>query len=48
MLNYGNVEGNDIFKYEYLDHKTITRLDKDGNKINEKINLHSIYHITFI
>lgn len=21
MLNFGNVEGNDIFKYEYLDHK---------------------------
>ena len=44
MLNCGNVEGNDIFKYEYLDHKIVTRLDKDGNKINENINLHSIYH----
>ena len=48
MLNYGNIEGNDIFKYEYLDHKTVTRLDKDGNKINEKINLHSIYHRSII
>lgn len=48
MLNYGNIEGNDIFKYEYLDHKTVTRLDKDENKINEKINLHSIYHRSII
>ena len=44
MLNYGNIEDNNIFKYEYVDHKTVIRLDKDGNKINEKINLHSIYH----
>ena len=44
MLNYGNVEGNDIFKYEYLDHKTITRLDKDGNKINEKVDLAVVFH----
>ena len=44
MLNYGNIEGNDIFKYEYLDHKTITRLDKDGNKINEKVNLAVVFH----
>ena len=44
MLNFGNVEGNDIFKYEYLDHKTITRLDKDGNKINEKLDLAVVFH----
>ena len=44
MLNYGNIEGNDIFKYEYLDHKTITRLDKDGNKINEKLDLAVVFH----
>ena len=48
MLNYGNIEENDIFKYEYLDHKTVTRLDKDRNKVNEKINLHSIYHRSVI
>jgi len=44
MLNFGNIEGNDIFKYEYLDHKTITRLDKDGNKINESIDLAVVFH----
>jgi len=46
MLNFG--EENDIFKYEYKDHKEITRLDKDGNKINEKLNFHSIYHRSII
>ena len=44
MLNYGNIEGNDIFKYEYLDHKTVTRLNKDGNKINEKVDLAVVFH----
>lgn len=37
MLNYGNVEGNNVFEYECLDHKIITRLDKDGNKIREEM-----------
>lgn len=44
MLNFGNVEGNDIFKYEYLDHKTVTRLDKDGNKVSEKVDLAVVFH----
>ena len=48
MLNYGNVEGNNIFKYEYLDHKTVTRLDKDGNKINEKVHLAVVFHRSII
>ena len=42
MLNYGN--NGDIFKYEYVDHKTVTRLDKDGNKINEKVDLAVVFH----
>ena len=48
MLNYGNVEGNDIFKYEYLDHKTVTRLDKNGNKINEKVDLAVALHMAVV
>ncbi len=48
MLNYGNVEGNDIFDYEYLDHKIITRIDKNGNKINENLILSSVYHRALI
>lgn len=48
ILNYGNVEGNNIFKYEYLDHKTVTRLDKDGNKINEKVHLAVVFHRAII
>src|SRR5574344_2987473 len=28
-------ENNSIFKYEYTDHKVSTRLDKEGNEIQE-------------
>src|SRR5574344_1568837 len=34
----------DIFKYEYLDHKTIERKDKDGNFISEDIDLTVYFH----
>lgn len=32
-------EENNIFKYEYLDHKEVQRKNKDGNFITEKIDL---------
>ena len=44
MLNFGNVKGNDIFKYEYVDHKTVTRFDKNGNKVKENIDLAVVFH----
>ncbi len=42
MLNFGN--NGDIFKYEYIDHKTVTRFDKDKNKVKEKVSLASVFH----
>jgi putative transposase len=46
MLAWSNEtdKENNIFKYEYLDHKTISRIDKDGNKIQEKISLPVYFH----
>ena len=44
MLSFGEIENNDIFSYEYNDHKTIIRFDKDRNKIEEKLDLNSVYH----
>lgn len=35
---------NNIFKYEYLDHRTIQRKDKDGNFVSEKISLPVYFH----
>ena len=35
---------NNIFKYEYLDHKIIQRKDKDGNFISENISLPVYFH----
>ena len=35
---------NNIFKYEYLDHKTIQRKNKDGNFISENIDLPVFFH----
>ena len=35
---------NNIFKYEYLDHKDIQRKDKDGNFISENIDLPVLFH----
>lgn len=37
-----------IMAYNYAQHKTITRLDKDGNKIEEKLTLPSVYHAGII
>lgn len=37
-------EENNIFKYEYLDHKEVLRKDKDGNFIVEKIDLPVYLH----
>ncbi len=48
MLNFGNTEENNIFDYEYLDHKIITRIDKNGNKINEILTFGSVYHRALI
>ena len=42
MLNFGN--NDDVFKYEYTDHKTVTRFDKDKNRIEEKLSLTSVFH----
>lgn len=35
---------NNIFKYEYLDHKIIERKDKDGNLVYENISLPVYFH----
>ena len=35
---------NNIFKYEYLDHRVIQRKDKDGNFISENIDLPVYFH----
>ena len=35
---------NNIFKYEYLDHKTVSRFDKEKNIIEETINLPVYFH----
>ena len=35
---------NNIFKYEYLDHKAIQRKDKDGNFIAENIDMPVYFH----
>ena len=35
---------NNIFKYEYLDHKIIKRKDNDGNFISENIDLPVYFH----
>lgn len=35
---------NNIFKYEYIDHKTIERKDKDGNIVSENIDLPVYFH----
>ena len=35
---------NNIFKYEYLDHKVIQRKDKDGNFIAENIDMPVYFH----
>lgn len=35
---------NNIFKYEYLDHKVIQRKDKDGNFIAENIDIPVYFH----
>lgn len=35
---------NNIFKYEYLDHKVVERKDKDGNFISENIDLPTCFH----
>jgi len=35
---------NNIFKYEYLDHKIIQRKDKDGSFISENISLPVYFH----
>lgn len=37
-------ENHNIFKYEYLDHKLIHRIDKNGSSIEEKITLSSVMH----
>lgn len=42
MIHLGEIQ--DLFKYEYLDHKKVTHLDKDGNEIKTKIDLPSILH----
>lgn len=39
---------NNIFKYEYLDHKVIQRLDKDRNFISENIDLPVYFHRALI
>lgn len=35
---------NNVFKYEYLDHKVIQRKDKDGNSIAENIDMPVYFH----
>ena len=35
---------NNIFKYEYLDHRIIQRISKDGNFISENIDLPVYFH----
>ena len=35
---------NNIFKYEYLDHKVVSRFDKEKNIIEETINLPVYFH----
>lgn len=35
---------NNIFKYEYLDHKNIERKDKDGNFVSENVDLPVLFH----
>lgn len=35
---------NNIFKYEYLDHKIVKRKDKDGNFVNETIDFPVYFH----
>lgn len=37
-------ENHNIFKYEYLDHKLIHRIDKNKSSIEEKITLSSVMH----
>ena len=37
-------KNNNIFQYEYTDHKTIHRLDRDGNIIESVISLPSVLH----
>ena len=37
-------ETQNFFDYNYLDHKDVIHLDKDGNKIKSKIELPSILH----
>ena len=39
---------NNIFEYEYLDHKTVKRKDKDGNIISENIDLPVYFHRALI
>lgn len=35
---------NNIFKYEYLDHKTIERKDKNGNFVSENVDIPVYFH----
>ena len=37
-------ETQNFFDYNYLEHKEVTHLDKDGNEIKSKIELPSILH----
>ena len=48
MINCKNVEGNNVFEYDYVEHRCITRIDKYGNKVSENISLASVYWRTII
>ena len=48
MLNWSEKTENNIFKYEYLGHKTISRLDKDKNTVQENVTLPVLFHRAII
>ena len=44
MIAWSQKEENNIFDYEYLKHKEVERIDRDGNIIKENITLPVLYH----
>lgn len=42
------LRSDDMFKYDYQHHRTVTKLDKDGNELQQKITLSSTMHRSII
>lgn len=42
------LSSDDVFKYNYSEHKIIHYLDKDGNSIEKTLDLPSVYHVGVI